>query len=117
MRPTPGFLLAVCQRFGAWRGVGIDLSTEACEEDVKAVQAAGLTDRADVEGDAFDVGPDAVAGRDAVVHVLPAARISSVSRAALVGFLPSVRPNPGRRAPADGGGSCRRRGDGDTATF
>jgi len=82
------FLLAVCQRFGAG-GVGIDLSPEACEEAVKAVQAAGLTDRVRiVEGDAFDVDRmPSLAETQLVITFFLLHEISSVSRAALVGFL------------------------------
>jgi SAM-dependent methyltransferase len=46
------FLLAVCEKFGA-RGVGLDLSPEACSEAMKAVSEAGLTGRVQIAcGDA-----------------------------------------------------------------
>jgi SAM-dependent methyltransferase len=82
------FLLAVCQRFGAG-GAGIDLSPEACEEAVKAVRAAGMTDRVQiVEGDAFDVDRmPSVAETQLVITFFLLHEISSVSRAALVDFL------------------------------
>lgn len=49
------FLLAVCSRFGS-RGIGVDLSPEACAEAEKAIQEAGEQDRVTVvEGDAADV--------------------------------------------------------------
>jgi SAM-dependent methyltransferase len=82
------FLLNVCQRFGA-AGAGIDLSPAACEEAVKAVQAAGLTDRVQiVEGDAFDVNRmPSLAETQLVITFFLLHEMSSVSRAALVEFL------------------------------
>lgn len=82
------FLLNVCQRFGAG-GAGIDLSPAACEEAVKAVRAAGLTDRVQiVEGDAFDVRlMPSLAETQLVITFFLLHEMSSVSRAALVEFL------------------------------
>jgi SAM-dependent methyltransferase len=82
------FLLSVCQRFGA-SGAGIDLSPEACEEAVKAVRAADMTDRVNiVVGDAFDVDRmPLLAETQLVITFFLLHEISSVSRAALVEFL------------------------------
>jgi len=82
------FLLTVAQRFGA-SGAGIDLSPEACEEAVKAVSAAGMTDRVEiVVGDAFEVDRmPALSETQLVITFFLLHEISSVSRAALIDFM------------------------------
>lgn len=82
------FLASVCQTFGC-AGVGVDISPEACAEARKTVRAASLGERVEIiEADAQDL--DAVpqlADTDLVITFFLLHEISSVSRAALVGFL------------------------------
>jgi len=82
------FLVSVCQTFGC-RGVGVDISPEACEAAMASVQAAGLTDRVQIiRGDAF--APQTLsqlAESELVITFFLLHEISSKGRPALIDFL------------------------------
>jgi SAM-dependent methyltransferase len=82
------FLLSVCRAFGC-SGVGVDISPEACEEAVKAVEAAGMAERVQiVRGDAIDLdGIPSLGETQLVITFFLLHEISSESRSALIGYL------------------------------
>jgi len=86
------FLIAVCQTFGC-RGVGIDLSPEACQAASESVGAAGMEERIRIiQGDAFDPAVSSHLGRaQLVITFFLLHELSSRGGSALVDFLSSLR--------------------------
>ena len=86
------FLIAVCQTFGC-RGVGIDLSPEACQAASESVRAAGMEERIRIiQGDAFDPAVSSHLGRaQLVITFFLLHELSSRGGSALVDFLSSLR--------------------------
>ena len=82
------FLVNVCRRFGCV-GVGVDISPEACEEAVRGVEEAGLSERVGIVcDDAFDVSAIPELGAtDLVIAFFLLHEISSRGREDVVGFL------------------------------
>lgn len=82
------FLLRVCEQFGV-RGVGVDLSPDACADAVAAVAASGLSDRVEIfecDAGALDRMPS-LPDTDLVVTFFLLHEILAGGRDALVGWL------------------------------
>ena len=82
------FLLSVCRTFDC-DGVGVDISSEACEDAFREIQTAGLADRVQViRGDAMDLAPiPKLDTTDLVVSFFMLHEIASQNRFTVVDFF------------------------------